>query len=715
MTVNDSLQDSPCVITTSAEVTKLTIIPKVLGCPVRFVRRKKEVESLGKIKAVLAWGNKPSALYAEKMADSLGLPLWRLEDGFVHSLGQGVLGDVSCSLVVDKHGIYYDATTPSDLEITLNNFHLEQPAYKKLYESARKLMPLAKRAYVTKYNNAPLTIEHLHLPVGEKVLVVDQTAGDMSLQYGLVDGLAHRDMLKIALDEHPDATVLVKSHPDVLVGKKRGFLDLSLKNHPRIELISEPVNTMVLLSEVKHVYVATSQLGFEALIAGKTVSCFGVPFYAGWGVTDDRADKELPVFKRRKVLHDVFSLFSVAYLSYSHYMHPVSGEECEFDDIVDHFSLQNDIRMTNASGGGGVSSLYGLGLYRAFWKQRYIRQVLASPPRKVRYITSWKKAVALGIGDGVPVFVWGLRNSKDIRYLSELGHPIWRLEDGFIRSVGLGSDLAPPLSLVLDKRGIYFDPRSPSDLEVLLQTYCFDDALLKRARKLRSVLLEASISKYNGGDELDDSLVRQFLDKHVVFVPGQVEDDASIQVGCYDIRTNKALLEAVRARKPDSFILYKPHPDVLSGNRRGKVDQAHMDSLADLVLYDSSITACLAVADEVHTMTSLVGFEALLRDIPVFCYGVPFYAGWGLTYDQHSISRRSRKLTIDQVVAATLILYPRYIHWESGSFTTPEATISYLEAMLERQGGKRGNRLPWLVRKFRQILWMYKGLRYRVR
>jgi capsular polysaccharide export protein len=40
--------------------------------------------------------------------------------------------------------------------------------------------------------------------------------------------------------------------------------------------------------------------------------------------------------------------------------------------------------------------------------------------------------------------------------------PLWRMEDGFIRSSGLGSDLLAPLSLVLDKTGIYYDASRPA-------------------------------------------------------------------------------------------------------------------------------------------------------------------------------------------------------------------------------------------------------------
>jgi capsular polysaccharide export protein len=46
----------------------------------------------------------------------------------------------------------------------------------------------------------------------------------------------------------------------------------------------------------------------------------------------------------------------------------------------------------------------------------------------------------------------------------------------------------------------------------------------------------------------------------------------------------------------------------------------------------------------------------------VITHGQPFYAGWGLTRDLAApIARRNRLLTLEQLVAATLILYPRYV------------------------------------------------------
>src|SRR3546814_2472702 len=122
--------------------------------------------------------------------------------------------------------------------------------------------------------------------------------------------------------------------------------------------------------------------------------------------------------------------------------------------------------------------------------------------------------------------------------------------------------------------------------------------------------------------------------KTVILVPGQVEDDASIRFGCTDVRTNIALLKAARAARPDAFIVYKPHPDVVSGNRMGKIQLAEAQKWADHIEMELSVTSCIDACAEVHTMTSLTGFDALLRGQHVVTYGPPFYAGWGLTGDK---------------------------------------------------------------------------------
>jgi capsular polysaccharide export protein len=267
---------------------------------------------------------------------------------------------------------------------------------------------------------------------------------------------------------------------------------------------------------------------------------------------------------------------------------------------------------------------------------------------------------------------------------------------------------------VLDEEGIYFDPARPSALERLLNAAQFSPDIVERAAHLRNRIVQLRLTKYNTQTHatLD---IPAAAGRRIILVPGQVEDDASIRLGCAGVRTNIGLLKAVRERNPQAYIIFKPHPDVLSGNRRGRV--AGTAELCDQIVESISIPACLEAVDEVHTMTSLVGFEALLRGLPVVAYGLPFYAGWGLTEDLLPIPRRKRRLRLDELVAGTLLLYPRYYDWQSGCWTDCEGAIDRLIGERRRAESSSGlNRLQpsYVQRQLKKLGLLIKGLTHAV-
>ncbi|HWN66290.1 MAG TPA: hypothetical protein VNM90_01560, partial [Haliangium sp.] len=555
-----------------------------------------------RIDAVVGWGNKRTAEPAIDYARQHALPYWRAEDGFLRSIGLGRGGAAPLSLVLDDRGIYYDARTPSRLEALLAGDDagaLDDPA---LLHRARRAMQRILEAGLSKYNDTPPGPSRLDTGASRtRVLIVDQTAGDLSIEHGLAEPASFVRMLDAALCEHPGADILVKTHPDVLAGHRRGCIP-SVARTERVRFIADPVNPLALLRDVDHVYVVTSQLGFEALLAGKPVTVFGAPFYAGWGLTDDRQ-----TFARRQRRRTLEQLFAAAYILYPRYLDPESGGPGQIEDVIEHLARQ---RQTFA---GNQGTIFCLG-FRP-WKQGYVRAYLRCPGNRVVFARNAAHAERLGCSPGATLLVWGQRAADDVETLSKRhAAPIWRMEDGFLRSVGLGSDFVTPASLVVDRQGIYYDPRTPSDLESILQTTAFSADEITRARALRETMVREGLSKYNIGE-------RRRLDvpagKRVILVPGQVEDDASIQLGCPAgdgaIRTNEALLRAARASAPDAYVIYKPHPDVVAGNRRGHVAEPVQRGLCDLVEMEAAIADCLATAHEVHTMTSLVGFEALLR------------------------------------------------------------------------------------------------------
>ncbi|NLN62844.1 MAG: capsular polysaccharide biosynthesis protein [Myxococcales bacterium] len=621
------------------------------------------------LSAVVGWGAKPNTDIARNFAARHRLPYISLEDGFLRSVDLGVNGAPPLAIILDAQGVYYDATGPSDLEQRLNDTGPDAPlADAELLTRATQAMQRIVTSELSKYNNSP-PAPLRDLPGQRRVLVVDQTAGDMSIVRGAVPPGAFGAMLEAAQREHPDADIFIKTHPDVLSGKKRGHFSPAHHQGPRVHFLTDNANPVALLKQMHHVYVATSQMGFEALMVGVPVTCFGAPFYAGWGLTDDRV-----AIQRRTAQRTLAQIFAAAYLCQSRYIHPDTGALGTLEDVIEHLEAQREMFARN------TGTFYCLGI--SLWKHRDVRAYLRAPGNDVRFCRRLPPPNALPAD--TRVLVWG-RNPERAAVEADCrqqGIPFYHMEDGFLRSVGLGSDLTAPASLVVDSRGLYIDPAFTSDLEHILEHSAFSEAELQRAAALRTAIVDLKVSKYNvdGGDRLSQAPPQ---DARVLLVPGQVEDDASIQLGTVDVRTNLALLQAVRNANPDAFILFKPHPDVVSGNRRGHLPDDLARKYADAILYDASIAHCLDMAHEVHTMTSLVGFEALMRGLVVHVYGRPFYCGWGLTHDRHPVPRRTRQHTLDSLVAGTLIRYPRYLHPQTMAFTTPEFIVLKLRELTD--------------------------------
>ncbi|MDD2828392.1 MAG: hypothetical protein PHW18_02330 [Sulfuricurvum sp.] len=306
------------------------------------------------------------------------------------------------------------------------------------------------------------------------------------------------------------------------------------------------------------------------------------------------------------------------------------------------------------------------------------------------------------------LYIWGKKTVSAIEhYAVQHGCKIYHVEDGFIRSISLGSDLTQPYSLVIDSRGIYFDPTCESDLEYILQNHTFNDNEIARAKNIQLFLIEKKLSKYN---VYENRALNFPTDREIIVVPGQVEDDASIHYGAKGM-SNLELLRQTRANRPNGYIIYKPHPDVLVGNRVGKIDDEEALRYCDRIVTEVGIDSVLKYADEVHTMTSLVGFEALIRGIKVVTYGLPFYAGWGLTIDMQSCSRRKRQCRLHELVAATYILYPLYIDPLTKKRCEIEDVLSFLDT--ERAHYKNSIALKirnWFSRKVQLLIRKLKGL-----
>lgn len=357
----------------------------------------------------------------------------------------------------------------------------------------------------------------------------------------------------------------------------------------------------------------------------------------------------------------------------SEYQNPFTDEAMGLPELIELCGFWKDLIHSNR----GIAGGFGF----AFWKQERVAPLLWNGSTPFRFLTR-----AAAVPPKQPVAVWRAKAQPAvIQALAKNGSALIEVEDGFLRSRGLGADCIPPLSIVIDRLGAHFDPSQPSELELLIERGDFSESLIERARELRRLIVEAGLGKYGqGGARLD----RPAGQRRHILVPGQVEDDRAVQTGGCGLTSNLELLRRVRDEAPDAYIIYKPHPDVVAGHRRGAIADRYCRRYADQIADDLSIDPLLAMVDEVHVNTSLAGFEALLRGKAVTTHGVPFYAGWGLTRDLGPVpGRRTARRSLDELVAATLLQYPRYLDPITGLPCPAEVVVARLSQAEVRDPG----------------------------
>lgn len=660
---------------------------------------------------VVGWGNKPNTRRAQQFAEKNHLPYWRLEDGFIAFLNHPSTDTRRLSLICDQQGIYYDASKPCDLEDLLNT--AEAWCDTSLESRAERVRSSLLAADISKYNLLRNELPSWLSDLAEQqsiVLLVDQTVGDASIRGALASPDSFDRMLADALQQNPDAHIVIKTHTDVVLGKKQGYFSDLAAQPERVHLLTEDVSLNALFTVVQSVYTVSSQLGFEALLREKPVHCYGMPFYAGWGLTLD----QLSVERRQNTL-SLNQLVAAALIRYPKYCQPDTQTLCEVEQVIDWLLLQmQDSHNTDQAARSEVCYAVNFSL----WKRSFIPEFIGRRSKKIVFVPSLTEARERANKHDV-ILLWGRSLAQE---LSEkpICCAVNFIEDGFIRSVGLGADLRRPDSLVIDNKGMYYDPSVSSQLIDMLNQQSLSDAEITRAKALADKLLALKISKYNVGStslSLVSDLKRKInktlsQGQHIILVPGQFEADLSVRCSLGEVKTNAQLLAAVRADFPQAFIIFKEHPDLYSGVRPGALGKEKAEQLADVYVSDIDITELIEMVDRVCTLTSLTGFEALLRNKKVSVYGSPFYAGWGLTDDKCTFSDRQKSLELAELVDGVLIKYARYINWQTRLLTTPEFVIDQLaEQKTQQRLGQTKLKSSWLARQLRKLEYFWHAYR----
>jgi capsular polysaccharide export protein len=309
-----------------------------------------------------------------------------------------------------------------------------------------------------------------------------------------------------------------------------------------------------------------------------------------------------------------------------------------------------------------VALLWGFNHWKFGFVSAYLKEYrTAFAPRKMSGVASRSALRSFERGGVGSIIIWGYNEPYFL--LSEAhkqGIPVFRMEDGFLRSAELGAAHTTPYSLVLDSRGLYYNPENPSDIEEILNHHSFSEKELADGEYCMGLMQELRLSKYNpaptgAGARADLKLRRR------VAVIGQVKNDRSVQMGNINNWSEVELVRLAKHENPGAEILYRPHPDVYRGFQRNVFRKKSVEKFCTLSPPDGPLPDFLDEIDHVYVITSLAGLEALLRGIKVTIVGAAFYAGWGLTDDRLILPRRQRSRSLVEIFAATYLKYSKLL------------------------------------------------------
>lgn len=345
----------------------------------------------------------------------------------------------------------------------------------------------------------------------------------------------------------------------------------------------------------------------------------------------------------------------------------------------------------------------------SWWNQPTLRALIAADGLTAQFHDTFASGWEAARNTRAPLFAWASKvTADDEARARDAGIALTLVEDGFLRSVGLGAGLARGGAYILDRLGIYYDATRPSGMEHLLETAEVTPPERARAEALIAAITAARLSKYNVGRAA--AFLPEADGRERILVVGQVASDAGVSrtmsatldcAGSPNI--NRDLLAAARDEFADALIVYKPHPDVAGGLRPGHIEPADLASLADVAVGDADIVDLIETCDRLVTLSSLAGFEALLRGKPVTVHGLPFYAGWGLTDDRTKCARRTRRRDTAELAAIALVRATRYVDPVTFEICTPEDMVRRLSAQraspLHRLQVRVRQQMSWAGRK----------------
>lgn len=290
--------------------------------------------NLDNIDVVVSLGYGPAERNISILKKCIDKKIFFLEAAFLRSIlmdkSSSVYDQAMC-FFIDDLGYHYDPTNHSRIEMMLNDSLLKLDA--RQIKRAKNIIHLLTSTRLTKYNNQPEYSLNIGNPDKSKVLVVEQARNDYAILKSKGTHESFNSMLERAIIDNPNSDIIVKTHPDTLDGKrgglKKSYYGKIATNCKRVFLLTEKINPFCLLELVDKVYVFSSMLGFESLLLKKETHVFGLPCYAGWGLTIDYQKNN-----NRTNTRSIEELVYIIYVLYTKYKNK-NGEWAEVENMIE--------------------------------------------------------------------------------------------------------------------------------------------------------------------------------------------------------------------------------------------------------------------------------------------------------------------------------------------------------------------------------------------
>ena len=231
--------------------------------------------------------------------------------------------------------------------------------------------------------------------------------------------------------------------------------------------------------------------------------------------------------------------------------------------------------------------------------------------------------------------------------------------------IGLIDSICPKTGKVIkflaDNKALYFDGSQTTELEEKINT--LPDGYHREQKsylKTKSSIIRQKRTKFNFKNTSNSVLPKS----NDIIIFGQCVGDMAIEATVTVCKTNIELIEQVMSEYGDNGdngrIFYKSHPK----NWCNVSDMAYIaEKFPQIIIIDEKQNPIELLENRPTCIvnTSGLGFEALIRDCPVTCYGISFYSNWGFTTDKIACDRRVNRPDFDDFAAFFLLEYTKSV------------------------------------------------------